>query len=71
MAIFVETRHLDRPLHRALEMAAWFRPEAAENDDFEVVTRADDLDRAKREGKVGGDASPRHPGSPALQVIEG
>ena len=34
MAIFIDGQHLDRPLHRALEMIYWLLREAAESPDF-------------------------------------
>jgi membrane dipeptidase len=53
-AIFIDSAHLDRPLHRTLEMIYWLRREAAENPDFELITSVDDISRIKRESKTGG-----------------
>jgi membrane dipeptidase len=53
-AIYLEDKHLDRSLERALEMTWWLHREAEDNPGFEVVTRTEDIVRLKREGKVGG-----------------
>jgi membrane dipeptidase len=53
-AIYIDNAHLDRPLHRALEMIYWLRREAAENADFELITTVAAIRRVKREGKTGG-----------------
>jgi membrane dipeptidase len=53
-AIFIDNAHLDRPLHRTLEMIYWLRREAEEHDEFELVTSIADLHRIKQEGKSGG-----------------
>ncbi len=53
-AIYLEHGHLDRALQRALEMTWWLHREAAENDDFELITSVADIHRIKREGKCGG-----------------
>ena len=53
-AVFVDDHQLPRALRRALEMLWWFHREVAENEDFEMVTAAEDIRRAKREGKCGG-----------------
>ncbi len=54
MAIFIDSDHLTRPLHRALEMVAWLRREADENAAFELIETADDFSRVKQSGKTGG-----------------
>lgn len=53
-AIFIDSAHLDRPLHRTLDMVYWLRREAAEHDDFALATNVADLHRIKQEGKSGG-----------------
>src|SRR6188472_4440000 len=54
MAVFIDANHLDRPLHRALEMIAWLRREAEESPNFSLVTSADDILAIKRASKTGG-----------------
>lgn len=53
-AIFIDGAHLDRPLHRTLEMVYWLRREAEENPGFELITRVDDFSRVKQSGHCGG-----------------
>lgn len=53
-AIFIDSDHLDRPLHRALDMVSWLRRESEEHADFELATTVDDIRRIKQEGKTGG-----------------
>jgi membrane dipeptidase len=53
-AIFIDGAHLDRPLHRTLEMIYWLRREAEENPEFALITRVEDINQVKREGKTGG-----------------
>jgi membrane dipeptidase len=53
-AIFIDGAHLDRPLHRALEMVYWLRREVQENPGFELITRVEQIHDVKRSGKVGG-----------------
>lgn len=53
-AIFIDSGHLDRPLHRALDMISWLRREAEEHDDFELITSVADILRIKSQGKTGG-----------------
>jgi len=50
-AIYIEERHLDRALERALDMTYWLHREAAESALFEVVRCGDDIRRVKAEGK--------------------
>jgi membrane dipeptidase len=53
-AIFIDGAHLDRPLHRTLEMVYWLRREAEENAGLELITRGDDFLRVKQSGHSGG-----------------
>ena len=53
-AIYIEDCDLERALQRGLEMTWWLHQEAAENDDFELVTAVADVHRLKREGRCGG-----------------
>ena len=50
MAIFIDSAHLDRALHRTLEMVGWLRREAEENPDFALVRTVADPDRIQAEG---------------------
>jgi membrane dipeptidase len=54
MALFIEGSHLDRALHRALEMVYWLNREYEDNPDFCPVTSVADIRRLKRDGKIGG-----------------
>ena len=54
LAVFIEAAHLDRALHRALDMIYWLRREADDNEDFVLITSASEIHRTKRAGKVGG-----------------
>ena len=54
MAIFIDSAHLDRPLHRTMEMIAWLRREADENADFALVRTVADIERVKSEGITSG-----------------
>ncbi len=54
MAIFLDSAHLDRALHRTLEMIYWLRREAEENADFALVRTVSDLERVKAEGITSG-----------------
>jgi membrane dipeptidase len=51
-AIYIEERHLDRALERALDMTYWLHREAAESALLEVVRCGDDIRRVKAEGKT-------------------
>jgi membrane dipeptidase len=53
-AIFIDAAHLDRPLHRALEMVYWLRREAEENPHFALIEAVADIHAVKREGRTGG-----------------
>ena len=53
-AIFVEDSELESALRKSLEMVWWMHREVEENDDFELITTADDIRRIKREGICGG-----------------
>jgi membrane dipeptidase len=53
-AIFIDRNHLDRPLHRALEMTYWLRREAEENPGFELITQVEQIHQVKGGGKTGG-----------------
>ncbi len=53
-AIYLDDHHLERALQRGLEMTWCLHREAAENDDFELVTTVADIHRLKRDGKCGG-----------------
>jgi membrane dipeptidase len=53
-AIFIDSAHLDRPLHRALEMVYWLRREAKENAAFELIDTIEGFSRVKELGKTGG-----------------
>ena len=53
-AIFIDSAHLDRPLHRALEMIYWLRREAEENPSFALIESVEDLLAVKRRGASGG-----------------
>lgn len=52
-AIYIEDHHLDSSLKRGLEMTWALHQAVAENPSFELITRADDIRRLKREGKNG------------------
>ncbi|MER3437708.1 MAG: hypothetical protein C4346_09055 [Chloroflexota bacterium] len=54
MAVFIEAAHLDRALHRALDMVYWLRREAEDTADFVLITSVSEIHRTKREGKTGG-----------------
>lgn len=54
MAIYIDSAHLDRALHRTLEMIGWLRREAKENPDFALVESVADLERVKAEGITSG-----------------
>ena len=54
MAVFIDANHLDRPLHRALEMISWLRREAEESPDFSLITSASDIVAIKEVGNTGG-----------------
>src|SRR3712207_1810818 len=54
MAIFIDSAHLDRALHRTLEMIGWLRREARENADFALVETVADIERVKAEGITSG-----------------
>lgn len=54
MAIFIDSAHLDRALHRTLEMIYWLRREAKENSDFALVRTVADLERVKAQGITSG-----------------
>ncbi|MFT4040551.1 MAG: dipeptidase [Thermomicrobiales bacterium] len=54
MAIFIDSPHLDRALHRTMEMIAWLRREAEENADFALVRSVADIERVKAEGITSG-----------------
>ena len=54
MAIFIDSAHLDRALHRTLEMVGWLRREAEENADFALVRTVADLERVKADGITSG-----------------
>jgi membrane dipeptidase len=54
MAIFIDGQHLDRPLHRALEMIYWLQREAEESPDFSLITTVADIIAIKQAGKTGG-----------------
>jgi membrane dipeptidase len=49
-AIYIEERHLDRALERALDMTYCLHREAAEDPSFELVLCSDDIRRVKGEG---------------------
>ncbi|HEU5434111.1 MAG TPA: dipeptidase [Thermomicrobiales bacterium] len=53
-AVFLESAHLDRPLHRTLEMIYWLRREAAENSEFALIERVADFQAIKQAGKTAG-----------------
>lgn len=53
-AVFIDSAHLDRPLHRTLEMIYWLRREAEENAGFELIDTVDGFSRVKQSGKTGG-----------------
>jgi membrane dipeptidase len=53
-AIYIDNKHLDRPLHRALDMVYWMRREAEENPAFALIDSVADIHRVKEEGKTGG-----------------
>ena len=53
-AIFIDGAHLDRPLHRALEMVYWLHREAAEHPELELIASVAEIRRIKQEGKTGG-----------------
>ena len=53
MAIYIENKYFDRELSRGMEMAWWLLKETRDNPGFELVTKAEDIRRLKREGKVG------------------
>jgi membrane dipeptidase len=53
-AIYLEDTHLDRPLHRALEMVYWLNREAEDNPDFELITTVDGFQQVKQADKTGG-----------------
>ena len=52
--VFVEDERLPEALRRALEMVWWFHREVEENEAFVHATTAEDVRRAKREGKCAG-----------------
>jgi len=52
-AIYLGDNDLERALHRGLEMTWWLHREVEENDNCELVTTVDDLERVKREGNCG------------------
>jgi membrane dipeptidase len=54
LAIYIDGDHLDRPLHRTLEMIYWLRREAEENPEFSLIGGVDDFHHIKEEGKAGG-----------------
>jgi membrane dipeptidase len=54
LAIYIDGNHLDRPLHRTLEMIYWLRRDAEENPEFALITGVDDIHQIKRDGKTGG-----------------
>lgn len=54
MAIFLSSEHLDRALHRTLELIYWLRREAEDNADFALVRTVADLERVKAEGITSG-----------------
>ena len=54
LAIYIDSAHLDRALHRTLEMVYWLRREAEENADFALVRSLADLERVKAEGITSG-----------------
>jgi membrane dipeptidase len=51
-AVYIEERHLDRALERALDMTYWLHREAAESFSFEVIRCADDIRLVKDAGKT-------------------
>jgi membrane dipeptidase len=53
-AIFIDGDHLDRPLHRTLDMIYWLRREAADNAGFSLITRVEDIHEVKESGTSGG-----------------
>lgn len=53
-AIYIDGAHLDRPLHRALEMVYWLHREAEENEGFALITRVEDFSRIKQKSGTGG-----------------
>lgn len=53
-AIFIDSDHFDRPLHRTLEMIYWLRREAEELDDFALITAIEDFQVVKETGRAGG-----------------
>jgi membrane dipeptidase len=54
LAIYIDGNHLDRPLHRTLEMIYWLRREAEENLELRLITGVDDIRQVKQAGKTGG-----------------
>ena len=54
MAIYLADEHLDRALHRTMEMIAWLIREAEEDDRFEIVTTVDEIRSVKVDGKTSG-----------------
>lgn len=53
-AIYIEAKHLDRALERALDMVYLLHREDDESSSFEVVRTAEDIRRVKAEGKTSG-----------------
>ncbi|MFN8593737.1 MAG: membrane dipeptidase [Thermomicrobiales bacterium] len=53
-AIYVDSAHLDRPLHRTLEMIYWLRRESDENAEFTLIDSVADIVATKQSGKTGG-----------------
>ena len=53
-AIYLEDKHLDRALQRALEMTWWLHREVQENPSFEIVRTVEDIRRIKMQANTGG-----------------
>jgi membrane dipeptidase len=51
-AVYVEERHLDRALERALDMTYWLHREVEESPSFELIRCGDDIRRVKAEGRT-------------------
>jgi membrane dipeptidase len=52
-AIYLRNTDLEQALHRGLEMTWWLHREVEENDNCELVTTVDHLERVKRAGNCG------------------
>jgi membrane dipeptidase len=51
-AVYIEERHLDRALERALDMIFWLHREVAEDSRFELARGVEDILRVKAQGRT-------------------